>query len=125
VKNWTVDSSAEDWRKRQGRGDRFWNRWNRLVAVIGGCVLASFLYFSLSSSSAELQRRAIILLLLFIAWELHRIHKRLANGLPTEEEKERRYARWWAKLPTEQKAWYQQHPEQWKEVEQEVRKTFD
>lgn len=65
----------------------------------------------------------IIALLILIAWELHRIHKRVANGLPTEEEKEERYARWWAKLPTDQKTWYQQHPEEWAKTEEDVRRT--
>lgn len=62
-------------------------------------------------------------LLILIAWELHRIYIRLANGFPTEEEKEQRYARWWAALPTDRKAWYQQHPDEWEEAERDVRRT--
>lgn len=65
----------------------------------------------------------VIVLLAFIAWELHRVYVRLAKAFPTEEEKEQRYARWWAELPTDQRAWYQQHPDEWAEAERDVRRT--
>lgn len=63
----------------------------------------------------------IIALLILIAWELHRIYVRLAKWFPTEEEKEGRYSSWWAELPIDQKAWYQQHPEEWAEAEMEIK----
>jgi len=51
------------------------------------------------------------------------IRERLRTVLPTEQEKEDRYEQWWEKLPTDQKAWYQQHPEEWAAVQQEVKNT--
>lgn len=104
----------------EANAQKFWSTaWGEIFSLLmlaGFC--AAGLWVAGQAGLGETRAfMACVLALLFL------VHKRLTGAFPTEEEKEQRYVKWWAELSTNQKAWYQQHPEEWAEAERDVRRT--